>query len=39
MPGAMEIEALAGGVTRVLNGEEPLNDYQDVRTYAMFKED
>ena len=39
MPGAFEIEALAGGVTRVLNGLEPLNDYSDVKAYAMFKED
>ena len=39
VPGAFEIEALAGGVTRVLNGEEPLNDYNDVKPYAMFKED
>lgn len=39
VPGAFEIEALAGGVTRVLNGEEPLNDYRDVKPYRMFKED
>ena len=39
MPGAFEIEALAGGVTRVLNGVEPLNDYSEVKAYAMFKED
>lgn len=39
VPGAFEIEALAGGVTRVLRGEEPLNDYQDVKPYALFKED
>ena len=39
MPGAFEIEALAGGVTRVLNGEEPLNDYSEVKPYALFKED
>ena len=39
VPGAFEIEALAGGVTRVLNGEEPLNDYNDVKPYRMFKED
>ena len=39
VPGAFEIEALAGGVTRVLNGVEPLNDYSEVKAYAMFKED
>ncbi len=40
MPGAFEIEALAGGVTRVLNGEEPVNDYSEVKPYTMFlKED
>lgn len=40
MPGAFEIEALAGGVTRVLNGEEPVNDYSEVKPYQMFnKED
>jgi len=37
-PGAFEIEALAGGVTRVLNGEEQANDYNDVPDYVMFKE-
>ncbi len=37
VPGAFEIEALAGGVTRVLNGEEPVNDYHDVEDYVMFK--
>lgn len=31
VPGAMEIEALAGGVTRVLNGEEGVNDYAEVK--------
>lgn len=39
MPGAFEIEALAGGVARVLRGEEPVNDYSDVKSYVMFKED
>ena len=39
VPGAFEIEALAGGVTRVLRGEEPLNDYNDVKPYTMFQED
>ena len=30
----------AGGVTRVLNGEEPVNDYSEVTSYQMFlKED
>lgn len=36
MPGAFEIEALAAGVTRVLKGEEPVNDYQQVPAYKMF---
>ena len=39
VPGSFEIEALAGGVTRVLNGEEPVNDYDDVKPYKMFQED
>ena len=39
VPGAFEIEALAGGVARVLSGDEPLNDYNDVKPYVMFKED
>ncbi len=39
VPGSFEIEALAGGVTRVLNGEEPVNDYCDVTPYQVFKED
>ncbi len=40
VPGAFEIEALAGGVTRVLNGEEQVNDYKDVKPYQLFsKED
>jgi len=30
VPGSMEIEALASGVTRVLNGEEQLNSYEEV---------
>lgn len=38
VPGAMEIEALAGGVTRVLNGEEAVNDYSEVRTKRPFEE-
>lgn len=38
MAGAFEIEALAGGVTRVLNGEEAVNDYNEVKDYVMFKE-
>lgn len=37
MPGAYEIEALAGGVARVLKGEEPVNDYREVRSYKMFQ--
>lgn len=39
MPGAFEIEALAGGVTRVLNGEEQANDYSQVKDYVMFSEE
>jgi butyrate kinase len=27
----MEIQALAGGVSRVLNGEEGVNDYEEVK--------
>ena len=38
MPGSMEMEALAGGVTRVLNGEEPVNDYADVRLRVLFED-
>lgn len=38
VPGAMEIEALAGGVTRVLNGEEAVNDYAEVRNLRPFEE-
>ena len=38
VPGAMEIEALAGGVTRVLNGEEAVNDYAEVRYLRPFEE-
>ena len=34
-----EIEALAGGVTRVLCGEEPVNDYNEVKPYQMFKKE
>ena len=37
VPGAFEIEALAGGVMRVLNGEEQENDYGEVRDYVMFQ--
>ncbi|MBQ9536070.1 MAG: butyrate kinase [Clostridia bacterium] len=29
-PGAIEVEALAGGVLRVLNGEEQVNSYEEV---------
>ncbi len=39
VPGAFEIEALAGGVTRVLNGQEPVNDYNEVKPYSMFLEE
>ena len=37
VPGSMEMEALAGGVTRVLNGEEQLNSYEDVRVHGLFE--
>lgn len=30
-PGTMELEALAGGITRVLNGDETVNDYAETR--------
>ncbi|MCI8474028.1 MAG: butyrate kinase [Oscillospiraceae bacterium] len=30
VPGSMELQALAGGVVRVLNGEEQVNDYSQV---------
>lgn len=39
VPGAFEIEALAGGVARVLRGEEPVNDYSEVKPYQMFIEE
>ena len=39
MAGAFEIEALAGGVTRVLNGEEAVNDYNAVKDYVMFNKE
>lgn len=39
VPGAFEIEALAGGVTRVLNGEEEVNDYSKVKDYVMFNKE
>ncbi len=38
VPGAMEVEALAGGITRVLNGEEAVNDYEEVkRPHTLFE--
>ncbi|MCL1835655.1 MAG: butyrate kinase [Oscillospiraceae bacterium] len=37
VPGAIEMEALAGGVTRVLNGEEEVNSYEDVREHFLFE--
>lgn len=37
IPGSMEMEALAGGITRVLNGEEQVNDYEDVREHILFE--
>lgn len=38
VPGSMEIRALAGGVTRVLNGEESVNDYAEVkRPHSLFE--
>lgn len=30
IPGSMETEALAAGITRIFNGEEELNSYEDV---------
>jgi butyrate kinase len=38
IPGSMETEALAGGVTRVLRGEEPVNSYEDVREHFLFED-
>ena len=38
VPGSMEMEALAGGITRVLSGEEPVNDYAEVRQRALFED-
>jgi len=38
VPGAMEMEALAGGITRVLNGEEQVNDYDAVRERLLFED-
>jgi butyrate kinase len=35
VPGSMEMEALAGGITRVLSGEEPVNDYAEVLRRAL----
>lgn len=37
MPDSMEMEALAGGVARVLNGEEQVNNYEDVREHLLFE--
>ena len=36
-PGSMEVAALAGGVTRVLNGEEQVNNYDEVRVRTLFE--
>ena len=36
-PGSMETEALASGIARVLNGEELVNDYKDVRVHSLFE--
>jgi butyrate kinase len=38
VPGGMEMEALAGGVARVMSGEEAINDYDAVRTKRPFEE-
>ena len=38
VPGGMEMEALAGGVARVLAGEEAVNDYDEVGTKRPFQE-
>ena len=38
VPGGMEMEALAGGVARVLSGEEAVNDYDAVGTKRPFQE-
>lgn len=38
VPGGMEMEALAGGVARVMSGEEAVNDYDAVRTKRPFEE-
>jgi len=38
VPGSMEMEALAGGITRVLSGEEPVNDYAEVRQKKLFED-
>ncbi len=38
MPGAMEMEALAMGITRVLNKEEGLNDYNEaLKAHTLFE--
>ena len=36
VPGSLETEALAGGVTRILNGEEDVNSYEEVRVRKLF---
>ena len=38
VPGGMEMEALAGGIMRVMNGEEAVNDYDEVRQKRPFEE-
>lgn len=38
VPGGMEMEALAGGVARVMSGEEAVNDYDDIRQKKPFEE-
>lgn len=38
VPGSMEMEALARGITRVLSGEEQVNDYALVRPRVLFED-
>lgn len=38
-PGEQEMEALAGGVLRVLRGQEPLREYTGVPVFSGFEED
>lgn len=38
VPGGMEMEALAAGIARVMDGTEPVNDYAEVRSKRPFEE-